>query len=84
MSSPSLSSFASGIRTLILAGVAVQGCVDSTARHAYFNGYYVVLGADLTGGASPTVHDVTLDSMQLMFGVTAPGPEIVEAWTAGR
>jgi ureidoacrylate peracid hydrolase len=75
---------ARGIRALILAGVAVQECVDSTARHAYFNGYYVVFGADLTGGASPTVHDVTLDSMQLMFGVTATGPEIVEAWTAGR
>lgn len=71
---------AGGVRTVILTGVAVQGCVDSTARHAYFNGYYVVFGADLAGGASKTVHEVTLDSMQLMFGVTATGEEIVGAW----
>ena len=30
---------ARGIRTVILAGIAVQGCVDSTTRHAYFLGY---------------------------------------------
>ncbi len=71
---------ARGIRTVILTGVAVQGCVDSTARHAYFNGYYVVFGADLAGGASKTVHDVTLDSMQLMFGVNATADDIVSAW----
>ena len=73
---------ARGVRTVILTGVAIQGCVDSTARHAYFNGYYVVFGSDLAGGATPTVHQVTLDSMQLMFGVTATGEEIAEAWRA--
>ncbi len=74
---------ARGIRSVILTGVAVQGCVDSTARHAYFNGYYVVFGSDLAGGASPTVHQVTLDSMQLMFGVTATSDEILAAWETG-
>ena len=75
---------ARGIRSVILTGVAVQGCVDSTARHAYFNGYYVVFGSDLAGGAAPTVHDVTLDSMQLMFGVTARAGEMVDAWESLR
>src|SRR5207245_2022135 len=56
-----------GIRTTIMTGVAVHGCVDSTSRHAYFKGYYVVFGADLTGGASPEVQRMTLDSMNLMF-----------------
>lgn len=71
---------ATGIRTVILAGIAVQGCVDSTTRHAYFLGYYTVFGADLTGGATPEVHAMTLDSMRLMFGVTATADEIVAAW----
>lgn len=74
---------ARGVRTVILTGIAIQGCVDSTARHAYFNGYYVVFGADLAGGASETVHDVTLESMNLMFGVTATAGEIVAAWDTG-
>ena len=30
---------ARGIRTVIPAGSAVQGCVDSTTTHAYFLGY---------------------------------------------
>ncbi len=63
-----------------MTGVATHGCVDSTSRHAYFKGYYVVFGADLTGGASPEVQQVTLDSIDLMFGVTATADEIVAAW----
>lgn len=74
---------ARGIRTLIMCGIAVQGCVDSTTRHAYFHGYYTVFGADLTGGASPEVHAMTLDSMRLMFGVVATADEIVAAWEQG-
>lgn len=73
-----------GVRTVITTGVAVQGCVDSTSRHAYFAGYYVVFGADLTGGATPEVHAMTLDSMRLMFGVTATAAEIVAAWRGER
>ncbi|MFQ5426756.1 MAG: cysteine hydrolase family protein, partial [Gaiellales bacterium] len=52
-----------GIQTVITTGVAVHGCVDSTSRHAYFKGYYVVFGADLAGGATPEVHQMTLDSI---------------------
>jgi nicotinamidase-related amidase len=74
---------ARGIKTLILAGVAVHACVDSTARHAYFHGYYVVLGSDLAGGApSEAVHQTTLDAIESFFGVTATGREIAEIWNA--
>jgi ureidoacrylate peracid hydrolase len=69
-----------GIRSLIMTGVATHGCVDSTSRHAYFKGYYVVFGADLTGGAGPDVQQMTLDSMNLMFGISATADEIVGAW----
>ena len=31
---------ARGVKTVILCGLVTHGCVDSTARHAYFNGYY--------------------------------------------
>ena len=69
-----------GIKSLILTGVAVHGCVDSTSRHAYFKGYYILFGADLTGGATADVHRMTLDSMDLMFGVSATASEIVGTW----
>lgn len=72
---------AAGIRTLVVTGVAVHGCVDSTIRHAYFHGYYVVLVEDLTGGGSAEAHRVTLDSVNLMFGVTATSDEVTAVWT---
>jgi nicotinamidase-related amidase len=71
---------ARGIKTVILTGLVTHGCVDSTARHAYFNGYYVVFPPDLTGGASEEVKRVTVESMNVMFGVTPSADEIVSAW----
>lgn len=73
-----------GVKTVIMTGVAVHGCVDSTSRHAYFKGYYVVFGANLTGGATPDVHRMTLDSIDLMFGVSATADEIAAAWERRR
>jgi ureidoacrylate peracid hydrolase len=73
-----------GVKTVILAGLVTHGCVDSTARHAYFNGYYVVFPPDLTGGASPEVKRVTVESMNVMFGVTPSAAEIVAAWEPSR
>lgn len=68
------------VKTVILAGLVTHGCVDSTARHAYFNGYYVVFPPDLTGGASQEVKRVTIESINVMFGVTPSADEIVAAW----
>jgi ureidoacrylate peracid hydrolase len=69
-----------GVKTVILAGLVTHGCVDSTARHAYFGGYYVVFPPDLTGGASPEVKRVTVESINVMFGVTPSPDEILAAW----
>ncbi len=69
-----------GIKTVIVAGLVTHGCVDSTARHAYFNGYYVVFPPDLTGGASEEVKRVMMESMNVMFGVTPLAAEITAAW----
>lgn len=69
-----------GVKTVILAGLVTHGCVDSTARHAYFNGYYVVFPPDLTGGASQEVKRVTAESINVMFGVTPSAQEILGAW----
>jgi len=74
-----------GVKSVILSGVAVHACVDSSARHAYFLGYYVVFGADLAGGApNDEVHQVTLDTMNTCFGITATADEIVNAWRSSR
>jgi ureidoacrylate peracid hydrolase len=71
----------SGIRTVIVLGVATHCCVDATARHAYFLDYYVVFGSDLTGGADSAMTEATLRTMEQCFGVVATSEEIAEAWS---
>ena len=71
---------ACGVKTVILSGLVTHGCVDSTARHAYFNGYYVVFPPELTGGASPEVKRVTVETMNVMFGITPSVEDILGAW----
>jgi ureidoacrylate peracid hydrolase len=69
-----------GVKTVVCTGLVTHGCVDSTARHAYFNGYYVVFPPELTGGASEEVKRVTVETMNVAFGVTPTAEEIVAAW----
>jgi ureidoacrylate peracid hydrolase len=69
-----------GTKTVIVTGLVTHGCVDSTARHAYFNGYYVVFPPELTGGASAEAKRVTVETMNVAFGVTPTADEIVAAW----
>lgn len=71
---------ARGIRTVVTTGLVTHGCVDSTARHAYFDGYYVVFPADLSGGVPPDVLRMELELMSMAFGVTPTAAEIVQAW----
>jgi nicotinamidase-related amidase len=63
--------------------VATHGCVDSTARHAYFLDYYVVFGSELSAGADAMATQSTLKTMDQCFGVCASGTEIEEAWAKG-
>jgi ureidoacrylate peracid hydrolase len=70
-----------GVRTLIMTGVVTHGCVDSTARHGYFNGYYIVFCSDATAGGSDVQRQATLQTVEEQFGVVACATEIVAAWS---
>src|SRR5262245_64957926 len=49
-----------GIRSVLLAGVSTDTCVESTGRDAYFIDYYVTLVADCCAGAVERDHLVAL------------------------
>jgi ureidoacrylate peracid hydrolase len=71
---------ARGVKTVVLTGVAVHGCVYATAAHAYFHGYYVVFPTDLTGLGSPADRQAAYDSIERAYGVTPTAAAISEAW----
>jgi nicotinamidase-related amidase len=58
-----------GIRTLIVAGVATQCCVESTVRDASLRDYYVVVVKDAVGarGRMKHLHEASLETMSLYF-----------------
>ncbi|HWM83963.1 MAG TPA: cysteine hydrolase [Pseudolabrys sp.] len=67
-----------GIRTLALAGVATNVCVDSTLRDGFFHGYHVVLLEDCVGSNNKAGHDGTLATVRANFGEVLSGIRLVE------
>ena len=69
-----------GIRSLLLAGVATDTCVESTGRDAYFIDYYVTLVADCCAGAAERDHRVALERFERDYGAVVNSADIIEAW----
>ncbi len=68
------------IKTCIFIGTQTNVCVDSTARDAYFRGYYVVVVEDCTFTYDSKIHDMALQTIEEAFGVVVPSQKIIETW----
>lgn len=69
-----------GIRSLLLAGVSTDTCVESTARDGYFLDFYITLVADCCGALSEADHQGTLARAERDFASVATSAEIILAW----
>ena len=65
---------------MIVTGTQTNVCVDSTARDAYFRGYYVVVLDDGTFTYDEVLHRAALDTIDEAFGVVATTGEIAALW----
>ena len=70
------------IRTLVMAGVATNVCVDSTLRHGFFLGYNIVVADDCVGSGNKAGHEGTLATVRVNFGTVAPSARLVELLAA--
>ncbi len=68
------------IKTCVFIGTQTNVCVDSTARDAYFSGYYVVVVDNCTFTYDPIVHKTALSTINEAFGVVANSDEIIKCW----
>jgi nicotinamidase-related amidase len=75
---------ARGIKTVILAGVTTNCCVESTAREAAMRDFYLVVAEDgvAVKDRLRTLHEASLESMRLYFGQVRPAGELIQAWEA--
>jgi nicotinamidase-related amidase len=69
-----------GIETVIVTGVVTSGCVDSTARDAFFADYFVVVASDCVADASLERHEASLRKLGQSFGVVVPSGAIRSVW----
>jgi nicotinamidase-related amidase len=70
-----------GIKTVVVGGCTTEGCVESTARDAMFNDFYVVIAEDCVASDDRTQHDASMLLMRHRFDMAA-GDEIKRLWRA--
>ena len=70
------------IRSLLLAGVATDTCVESTGRDAYFIDYYVTIVADCCGAASESDHLGALKRFDRDYGAIVTSDDLIGAWSS--
>lgn len=69
-----------GIKSVVMTGCTTEGCVESTARDALFNDYYVVIAEDCVASDDREQHEASLLLMRHRFDV-ATCPEILGIWS---
>lgn len=60
-----------GIQTVVVTGCTTEGCVESTARDALFNDYYVVVAEDCVASDDREQHDASMLLMRHRFDVVS-------------
>jgi ureidoacrylate peracid hydrolase len=68
------------IKTLLMTGFLANVCVETTARHGYIKGYYIVAVSDCTDTATEQEQEATLYNIKKYFGKVATSDEIKKAW----
>lgn len=68
---------ARGVRTLLMAGVATNVCVDSTLRDGFFLGYHIVLVEDCVGSNNEAGHKGTIATVRTNIGTVASSDEVI-------
>jgi nicotinamidase-related amidase len=68
-----------GVKSVVVAGCTTEGCVESTARDALFNDYYVVIVEDCVASDDRAQHDASLLLMRHRFDM-ASADEVLRAW----
>jgi nicotinamidase-related amidase len=69
-----------GIKSIVMTGCTTEGCVESTARDALFNDYYVVIAEDCVASDDREQHEASLLLMRHRFDVAA-SDEIFAIWS---
>src|SRR6478752_5460613 len=65
-----------GIRTLVITGTMSNYCCGATAREAFWHGYGVIFGSDVTSSDDDELHEAELRTLRRGFARIATADEI--------
>ena len=68
------------IRTVVLAGVQTNVCVETSLRDAVCVGFHAVIAADCVASHTPPLHEATLANTRFLFGDVLNRAEIAAHW----
>jgi ureidoacrylate peracid hydrolase len=68
------------VRTIVLAGVQTNICIESTLRDGSSLGFHVVVASDCVASHTPDLHEATLKNAQFVFGDVLSRREIAGLW----
>jgi nicotinamidase-related amidase len=71
-----------GIESVVVTGLTTEGCVESTARDAQFNDFYVVIAPECVASDDREQHDASMLLMRNRFDILAKS-EIESVWKKG-
>lgn len=71
-----------GIDTLIMTGFTTNVCVETTARHGFMKGYYIILASDCAGAPTQAEHASALHNIATYFGKVCTGGELAKLWSS--
>ena len=69
------------IKTLLMAGFTTNVCVETTARHGYIKGYYIVLAEDCAGAPTPAEHASGVFNIKTYFGQATTSDALRALWS---
>lgn len=69
-----------GVKTLVFTGFTTNVCVETTARHGYIKGYYIILVSDCTDAFTQREYESSVFNIEKYFGRVATSSELVKAW----
>jgi ureidoacrylate peracid hydrolase len=68
-----------GVRTLIVAGVTTNYCVDATVRDAYARDFDIIVVRDACAALYEDLHEASLRNVDLYHGVTASVDDVARS-----
>lgn len=69
-----------GIQTVIMTGYVTDVWVETSSRHGFVKGYYVIIPREATDTYSEESYNASLNVLNRFFGKVVSGSEIIKAW----